>query len=312
MMKSFLYAVMIMTVSKFFFAIQDVIIKEMSSAFPIHEIVTIRGLVAVPILLVLMAFMGQLGKLRRHRPGLHFLRGTLMFLAFMCFYLALSEISLTTTTALFFTAPFFITLLAIPMLGERVGIRRIGGIVAGFIGVIIVLRPSTDAFNAISLLPILAAFFYALAQLMIRYRNMVAPASIMSLYAAISFILFGSLSGLLLSSINPGDYKSASHLALLLPWSMPESVDLYLIMFTGVTSAFGFMASSYAYQIAEASRLASFEYVMIIWVTLFSYLVWSEVPDTLDLLGISIIIASGIYVLRREHKPIAYSGLTRR
>ena len=83
-----------------------------------------------------------------------------------------------------------------------------------------------------------------------------------------------------------------------------------------VHSAFGFMVMSWAYKNAQASSLAPFEYVMIIWVTILSYLVWNEIPDPPTVLGIGIIIASGIYVLRREQsagdKPLAYTGLTRR
>ena len=87
-------------------------------------------------------------------------------------------------------------------------------------------------------------------------------------------------------------------------------------MLTGITSALGFMFMSFAYQNAEASRLAPFEYVMIIWVTIISYLVWDEVPDAPTMLGIAIIISSGIYVLQREKirdpRPIACTGLNRR
>ena len=116
-----------MALGKLLFATQDVIIKEMSAAYPVAEIVTIRGLVAVPLLLLLVHFTIKLPSLLRHRPGIHLLRGLLMFIAFMLFYVALSELSLTTATALFFSAPFFITLLARPMLGERFGVRRVPG-----------------------------------------------------------------------------------------------------------------------------------------------------------------------------------------
>jgi drug/metabolite transporter (DMT)-like permease len=87
-------------------------------------------------------------------------------------------------------------------------------------------------------------------------------------------------------------------------------------MLTGLTSALGFMCTSNAYQREQASRISPFEYVMIVWVILLSYLIWSEVPDTLTLLGVAMIIGSGIYVIRRESKlddrQIAYRGLTRR
>ena len=110
-----------MATGKFLFAIQDVIIKEMSAGYPVHQIMAIRGSVAIPLLLLLIHFRGGLGALRRHRPALHLLRGALMLIAFLSFYVALAGTSLTTATALFFSAPFFITLLSIPLLGEKVG-----------------------------------------------------------------------------------------------------------------------------------------------------------------------------------------------
>ena len=159
---AYLQAVAVLILGKLLFAFQDVIVKQMSASYPMHEIMTIRGLVAIPILLVVIYLTLGLGTLKLHHPGFHILRGLLMFVAFMAFYVALSEISLTTTTALFFTAPFFITLLSAPMLGESVGHHRILSIVIGFIGVLIILRPSTESFNPVLLLPILAAFTAAL------------------------------------------------------------------------------------------------------------------------------------------------------
>ncbi len=315
-MKTLLQAVAVMALGKLLFALQDIIIKELSLDYPIHEIMMVRGLVAILILLVLIHFTVGLSDLRSHRPGYHLLRGLLMFVAFMCFYVALAQISLTTATALFFTAPFFITLLSIPLLGERVGIRRSVGILVGFIGVLIVLRPDSAQFSWVMLLPIMAALFYALCQVVVRYARLTAPASVMSLYAGVAFAVLSPPIGLLLVDADPGQAVSASARTLLLPWSMPGGLDLLMITFTGATSALGFMFMSYAYKRCEASQLAPFEYIMIVWVTLLSYLVWDELPDLPTVIGIAIIILSGIYVLRREEtthrKPIAYTGLMRR
>ena len=167
-----LRAVIIMSFGKLLFAIQDVIIKEMSGSYPMHEIMTIRGLISTPILVLVIHFNIRLSTLKLHHPGYHLLRGVIMFMAFMAFYIALAEISLTTVTALFFTAPFFITLLSIPMLKEQVGPRRFVSIGIGFVGVLIVLQPEAGSFNAIMLLPILAAFLYALCQLLVRFARL--------------------------------------------------------------------------------------------------------------------------------------------
>ena len=315
-MSPLLQAVGVMAAGKLLFAIQDAVIKEMSSSYPMHEIMTVRGVVAIPILLLLIHFSVKLAAIRRHHPGYHLLRGLLMFTAFMAFYVGLTEISLTTATALFFTAPFFITLMSVPMLGEHVGIRRIGGIAVGFVGVLIVLRPDNGEFNPVALLPVAAAFLYALCQVLVRFARLTAPASIMSLYASLTFATLAPLPGLLFALVEPPATQAPSTMALYLPWSLPAPGDLMLLTFTGLTSAFGFMFMSRAYQSVEASQLAPFEYVMIVWVTLLSYLIWDEVPDAMTLLGIGIIILSGIYVLRREEsrqqKPIAHTGLSRR
>ncbi len=313
---SLIQTVAILAFGKLLFAVQDVIIKEMSGGYAVHQIISIRGLAAIPILLILIRYTKGLAILKVHHPGLHLVRGLLMFTAFTGFYIALSETSLTTATALFFSAPFFITLLSIPLLGEKVGVRRFVSIAIGFAGVIVVLRPDANSITLTALLPIGTAFCYACCQLMVRVYKMTAPSAVMSLYAAVSILVLGCLSGLLLSVTEPSVDQSPGTLFLLRSWSMPSAIDLGLLTLTGITSAFGFMMSSTAYQREQASRVAPFEYVMIIWVTLLSYLVWSELPDIPTLIGIAMIILSGIYVLKREgiveEKPIAYSGLTRR
>ena len=313
---SLLRAVAILAAGKLLFAIQDVIIKEMSGAYPVHEIMTIRGAVAIPLLLLLIHFSGGLGLLRHHRPGLHLLRGALMLTAFMCFYVALAGTSLTTASALFFTAPFFITLMSIPLLGERVGVRRFLGIGIGFAGVLVVLRPDSSGLGWYDLLPVLAAFFYACCQIMVRVAKMTEPPALMSLYASVAFTVLGALSGLLLSAHDVPPGADVSLQFLLRPWSLPDAGDALLLMLTGLTSALGFMCTSNAYQREQASRVSPFEYVMIVWVVVLSFLVWAEIPDALTLLGTGMIIVSGIYVIRREGRldtrPVAYSGLTRR
>ena len=314
---SLLQAVAIMSAGKLLFAVQDAIIKEMSGGYPVHQIMTIRGLAAIPLLLILIHFTGGLGRLRQHRPLLHLVRGALMLTAFTCFYVGLAGTALTTATALFFTAPFFITLLSIPLLGERVGPRRFAGIAVGFGGVLVVLRPEAGAFGWYELLPVVAALFYACCQLMVRVARMTAPPAVMSLYASVAFVVLGSLGGLLLESRVAAPGAGVGMQFLLRPWTLPGFGDTMLLLLTGLTSALGFMCTSNAYQREQASRISPFEYVMIVWVILLSYLIWSEVPDAQTMLGVAMIIGSGIYVIRREAgqspaRPLAGDGLSRR
>ena len=315
-MKPIFLAILFLASSKLLFAFQDVIIKEMSSGYPVHQIMFIRGLVAIPLILLIIHLSRGLVIIKGCRVGFHLFRGTLMFTAFMTFYLALSELSLTVTTALFFTAPFFITLLSIPMLGEQVGPRRFISIIVGFIGVLIVLRPDTNGFGLMGLLPIISAFFYALCQLMVRVGKNTDPVSVMTLYAAIVFASLGVIAGMVFSVLEPSVGATRSAHFLLQPWALPQSWDWLFLILTGFTSGIGFMLSSSAYRAEEASKVAPFEYVMMIWVVILSYLFWSEVPDLPTVTGILIIVFSGVYVLRREKtvqaKSAAYTGLSRR
>ena len=315
-MKPLIQAIGFLASGKLLFACQDVIIKEMSGAYPLHEIMVIRGLASIPLILLIIHFTRGLGAIRGCNVVFHLARGTLMFTAFMAFYLALSEISLTVATALFFTAPFFITLLSIPLLGEQVGIRRFLGIVIGFAGVLIVLRPDINSLGLMGVLPIVAALFYACCQLMVRVGRNTDPVSVMTLYAGIAFVVLGCAAGLVFSAFEPSSDAAISTRFLLQPWSIPKAWDWLFLILTGVTSGFGFMLSTSAYRAEEASKLAPFEYIMMIWVVILSYLVWSEVPDLFTTLGILIIVSSGVYVLRREKavhaESAAYAGLTRR
>ncbi|MFT5502653.1 MAG: S-adenosylmethionine uptake transporter [Gammaproteobacteria bacterium] len=315
-MNSLLRAVVFLTTGKLLFALQDVIIKEMSGGYPVHQIVFIRGMVAIPLILLIIHFSRGLVIIKGCKVSFHLFRGALMFTAFMAYYLALSEISLTVATALFFTAPFFITLLSIPMLGEKVGIRRFMSIFIGFIGVLIVLRPDVNGFGLMGILPIVAALFYACCQLMVRVGNNKDPVSVMTLYASVVFAALGSVTGLVLSQFEPASDAAVSTRFLMQAWSMPQYWDWLFLIFTGVTSGIGFMLSSSAYRAEEASKVAPFEYVMMLWVVILSYLVWSEIPDPLTCLGVVIIVSSGVYVLRREKKvnakSAAFAGLTRR
>ena len=298
-MNSFFQAVAFLCTAKFLFAFQDVIVKQMSGGYPVHQIVVIRSLVALILLLLIIRFSTGFSSLRGRRIGLHLLRGALMFIAFVTYYVALSVMPLTTATALFFTAPFFITLLAIPLLGEKVGLRRRLAVLVGFIGVLIILRPDTEI-GIVAVLPIISALFYALCQILARRVGLTETALVMTFYANVAFAILGFFMAAILSLIDAGVDAGISMQFLLRDWQQPTGLDAALLVATGVTAALGFLMGSHAYRIGEVNRLAPFEYVMLIWVSILSYLVWSELPDQNTLIGVTVIIGAGLYVLRRE------------
>ena len=122
-------------------SVNDMLIKFLSGGYPLHQMVFTRSAIGILFSLALVRYEGGWHLLRTKRPGLHILRGLMIVTANMSFFTALAVLDLAETTAIFFISPLLITLLSIPFLGEKVGPYRIGAVVVGLIGVIIVTRP---------------------------------------------------------------------------------------------------------------------------------------------------------------------------
>ena len=130
-----------------------------------------------------------------------------------------------------------------------------------------------------------------------------ASAAVMTLFANFVYLIWSVALALVLIPFAPGEQASASEQFLLREWTEIPMDDLVLILITGATGAVGFWFSSQAYRIAQASSIAPYEYVMLIWVSGLSYFVWGEVPDGMTFLGSAIIVGAGLYVLQRERHP---------
>ena len=150
------------------FSGQDWIIKLLSGDYPVHQAIAIRGIVAVLILLAFIAYSGKLRSLRSPRAGLLVVRGLILMVAYTTYYLAFPAMPLANIVALWFTVPLFVTALAGPFLGEKVGARRWTAAIVGFVGVLIIVRPLATTFNLASLLPVASALSYSISALMAR------------------------------------------------------------------------------------------------------------------------------------------------
>jgi drug/metabolite transporter (DMT)-like permease len=167
------------------------------------------------------------------------------------------------------------------MLREAVGLRRWIAIGVGFCGVLIILRPGTGVFQWAALAALGGALFYALLMITTRaYKSTESTASLM-LYPQIGI----SLTGILMVSFF---------------WVTPTLLDLALFAFAGFFGSIGVMCLTHAFRLAPAAAIAPFEYTALVWATLLGYLIWGELPDGITLLGASIIIASGLYIIYRE------------
>ena len=289
-------------------SINDMLIKLLSGDYPLHQMVFLRSAIGIVFSLIVLQYEGGFSLLRTNRIWLHLLRGLCIVGANMAFFAAIAVIPLADATALFFVAPLFITILAVPFLGERVGARRLGAVVFGFLGVIIMLRPGGLGSESapdwrILLLPIAAAFGYACMQILTRKLGVTSKASAMAVYLQGTFIAVS-----LIFWVIAGDGRFAvglenkSVIFLLRAWSWPSGDDWYLFLFLGGMSAVIGYALSQAYRLADAATIAPFEYTALPLSIFWGWIMFGHFPDRWVLCGIAMIAAAGVYVFMRERK----------
>ena len=202
------------------------------------------------------------------------------------------------TVALYFTAPLFITLAAAVFLGERVSLTSALAVAVGFAGVLLIVKPGAEGFDLAALLPILGAFGYALYMVAARPLGRTETGAAMAFWGNLCFLICA----LALSAVyGSGAYADASHPSMAFltrGWVMPPPFDLGLLAACGVIAAVGLTLLTQAYRIAPSATVAPFEYSFMFWAVLWGWLVWGDFPDALGWLGIGIIIAAGLVVIR--------------
>lgn len=289
-------------------SLNDMLIKQLSSGYPLHQIVCIRSAIGLLITLVFLKFEGGLPALRTGRPLLHVLRGVLVVIANMSYFLALAVLPLADATALFFAAPLFITLLSIPLLGEKVGPLRMMAVLVGFGGVVIMQRPweastSLEIPRLVLLLPVLGAFTYALNQVVTRKLGAKAPASTLAIYIQGTFLLVS-----ICFYIVAGDGRfaantdNASLQFLLRAWVWPAPQDRWMLICMGMNGALIAYCLSQAYRLGDAATVAPFEYIGLPLAVFWGLFIFDDLPTWEIWIGITLILASGLFVFLRERQ----------
>ncbi len=271
-----------MTLGFFSFAASDAIAKLLTSSFHPLQIVWLRMLGLFIGVCVLVAIKG-LPVLRTTKPQLQILRGVVAVGSGTCFIIAIGFVPLADAVAVTFVAPFMVTILGALLLKEPVGARRWLAVVAGFIGMLIVIRPGHGIFHPAILLVVIAAIFFAIRQLLSRWLSGID--SVVTTVAYTSIVAF-----------------SITSVTLPFVWVTPSGLKILLII-AGLTlsAAIGEILIIRALDIAQSVVLAPSHYTLIIWSTLYGYIIFNDLPDRWTLVGCSIIIASGIYTTYREY-----------
>ena len=273
---------MLMLVSVALFSLMDAGLKTLSAHYPPFQVAALRGASSLPLVAAwALATVGWRPLLRVRWP-LHLLRGVLGIVMMVSFVYALRTLPLSTAYSIFFVAPLLISALSVPILREYVGPRRWAAIVIGLLGVLVVLRPTGQGVLTMAgFAVLLAALGYAVSAITMRVLARTDPTQ------ATTFWLLAMM------ALGAG--------ALALPnWVPLRGEHLWIIAGIGVAGAFGQWAITEAFSRGEASLIAPLEYSALIWGVLLDIALWGVLPDGMTWLGAGIIIASGLYLLRRE------------
>ncbi len=278
----------LMLVSCTLLAAGDATAKWLSATFPVGQIICLRGII---ILVLLAAVCGPhaVTELRPRHPLGQAWRAFFFVAATFLMIWSFKLLPLATVSAISFTAPLIMVALAPVMLAERIGWRRWTAVIAGFIGVLVIVAPQDGRWEPIMLLPIGAAICGALRDLLTR-RIADKESTTSLVFVAVAATV------------------AAGALTLAQGWVMPDAMDLMLFLMLGVIHGAAYLMQVVAFRAAEAGLLAPFKYTLLIWSIVAGFLVWGHMPTLLMLAGAAIVIASGLYVWRYEPREIGPNG----
>ncbi|TAK51305.1 MAG: DMT family transporter [Betaproteobacteria bacterium] len=268
------------------FTLMDAIAKYLAHWYPVPGIVWARYVSNVALLLAWFAARGELRRLRTVRPGIQFARGLLLAGATLFYFTSLSVLPLADAAAIAFVLPLFIAALAAPMLKERLDAPRLLAIMAGFAGALIIVRPGSATFTLYALLPMAMALCNALYQILTR--------KVAGVEHPLTSLIWGAIVGaVLMSAVVPFDWKTPD-----------EALHWALLGVLGVLASIGHYLLIRAYDYAPATLLAPYTYSGLVWAMLLGLAVFGNFPDGWSLMGMAVIVASGLFLANRQRLTV--------
>ena len=264
----------------------DASMKLLAAHYPPLEIGALRGLASLPFVMAWVLATRGLSSLRPVRWGLHLLRGLLGIAMMVGFVYGIARLPLSSAYAITFVAPLLVTALAVPVLGEHVGPRRWAAILAGLVGVLVILRPGGGMFSMAGLAVLSAAVCYAASAITVRVLARTDSTQAMVVWM---LVVLG---------------VGATVLAWP-SWVPVRGGDWGIVLLVGAFGACGQVLLTEAFRLGEASKVTPLEYTALLWSLGIDLVVWDVLPDAATWLGAGIIVASGLYLVRRERAHAA-------
>jgi drug/metabolite transporter (DMT)-like permease len=291
-----IWAVFILSFGIAMTGLQDAFMKYLSGDYPFHELQVIRCAFAVVLVALAGALTGGFAGFdwRALRPVLA--RGFFLGAGSAFYYVSLAAMTLADATAIYFALPLIVAALSGVMIKEEVKPWRWIAAGAGFIGVLVTIKPGSSLFEPAAFLTLIATCLYAVGNLFTRRIGPQVPPLVIALFGGISFMSVALVLALIFGT---GRFHSEAHPSLAFltrAWVMPSWRDWGLLAGFGVATATGFFSFAEAYRKAPASFIAPFEYSAMIWAVLFGWWIFGDVPMRTTIIGSVIIIGSGLFL----------------
>lgn len=274
-------AILLMLLGFVCYSTSDMLAKVLTQSMNPLQVAWLRQLGLLSGVLVLLAFRGP-RLLRSRHPWLQFARGLTVVVAATSFLTSIAYVPLADATAVTFVAPFMVTILAVLFLGEEIGLKRWIAVGLGFVGTMIIIRPGMNAFHPAIFLSLVSAGAFAIRQIISRRLSGTDPILTTIAYTALTAALI---------------------LSLPLPfiWRNPaDGWHLLMMVAIAVVASCGELSIIRALDLGEAVVLSPMQYTLMIWSTIWGFLVFAQLPDAWTFVGTAVIVASGIYSIYRE------------
>jgi len=279
---------LLMVAATALFTLMGAFVKLVGDRIHFLEIMFFRSVLAMPVVLLIVLRMGQGVRVRTQRLPQHILRAMTGTMAMSCAFFSLTVLPLAEQTALTFTTPLFVTLLAIPFLGEKVGIHRFGAVLLGFGGILVIalgqgaFQGAIEPWVAFGMaIAVLHGFFSAMTTLLVRSLSATESSTTIVLWQSILMTCFTGL-------------------ALPFVWVTPTLEVFFLLMAVGLVGGVAQVMLTEAYASAQVSSIGAFSYTGILWAVLLGWFFFGDAPGIATFAGAGLIVLAALYIMHRE------------
>lgn len=279
------------------FALGDAVVRFVSADLNLWQILVLRAIIVIPVLMWLCHSRPTPIRLSPERPGWVSFRSSLMILMWVSYYGALLTLPVSVAASVYYTMPIFVALIAAVIIGDRIGLTGWFGVLLGFIGVLLIVKPDSGGVNGYVLLPLAASLFFAMAVIITPTRLRDEHPLVLTINLQIGFLLTGLLATGAIYSLGGVETKALSSF-FAGGWKPVGLYELVVIVVLAALITIGNLCTSIAYQLGRSATVATFSFSYIPFVIIWAFLFFRETPGPREIVGILMIIVAGILSVR--------------